>query len=157
LLSIEVDPDLSAEDVKQLRGLVAQLSSSAPLPTEDHILAILSSPHVHLVVAYYAGELAGVLVLVAVPILTGIRALVEDVVVDEGFRGKGIGKALVLKAIELARAEGARYLDLTSRPERVAANALYEGIGFKRRETNAWRLELGKPGPADVGIGAAGG
>ncbi|MCS5685302.1 MAG: GNAT family N-acetyltransferase, partial [Acidimicrobiales bacterium] len=70
---------------------------------------------------------------------TGLRAWIEDVVVDEAARGRGIGDALNRAAIERARAAGARTVDLTSRPSREAANRLYRRLGFVERGTNMYR------------------
>ena len=69
------------------------------------------------------------------PIPTGLRAWIEDVVVDEAARGQGIGSALTVEALRIAREAGARTVDLSSRPSRVAAGRLYEKLGFQARET----------------------
>ena len=87
-------------------------------------------------------EIVGAMVLVLFPLASGVRAWIEDVVVDESVRGRGIGAALNRRAIELAREAGARTVDLTSRPTREAANRLYARLGFQRRDTNVYRLEL---------------
>ena len=88
----------------------------------------------------------GTLTLVTFPIPTGLRAWTEDVVVDEAGRGRGVGAALVREAIRLASAAGARTVDLTSRPSRTAANRLYEGLGFRVRDSKVYRLtELMEP------------
>jgi ribosomal protein S18 acetylase RimI-like enzyme len=79
------------------------------------------------------------LTLVTFPIPTGLRAWIEDVVVDETARGQGVGAALTEEAVRRARTVGARTVDLTSRPTRQAANRLYERLGFELRETNAYR------------------
>ena len=71
-----------------------------------------------------------------------MRAWIEDVVVDEAARGRGVGEALNRKALELAKESGARTVDLTSRPSREAANRLYKRLGFKPRETNVYRYSL---------------
>ena len=73
---------------------------------------------------------------------SGLRAWIEDVVVDESARGRGIGAALNRRAIEIARQAGARTVDLTSRPDREAANRLYARLGFNQRNTNVYRLDL---------------
>jgi ribosomal protein S18 acetylase RimI-like enzyme len=86
--------------------------------------------------------IAGTLTLALFRIPTGIRAWIEDVVVDEEARGRGIGEALTREAIRRAGAAGARTIDLTSRPDREAANRMYEKLGFRRRETNVYRYEL---------------
>jgi ribosomal protein S18 acetylase RimI-like enzyme len=76
---------------------------------------------------------------------TGVRAWIEDVVVDDGARGAGVASALVQSALEHADRQGARTVDLTSRPQREAANRLYVRLGFERRETNVYRRTLGQP------------
>ncbi len=99
----------------------------------------------HLLVARAApdsaagGPIVGTLTLVVFRIPTGLRAWIEDVVVDESVRGRGVGEALTLAAIDLAAAAGARTVDLTSRPSREAANRLYRRLGFEQRDTNVYR------------------
>jgi ribosomal protein S18 acetylase RimI-like enzyme len=87
------------------------------------------------------------LTLVVFRIPTGVRAWIEDVVVDQDARGRGVGAALNQAAIRLAGEHGARTVDLTSRPSREAANRLYSRLGFVPRETNVYRFE--GPPPAD--------
>lgn len=87
-------------------------------------------------------EIIGSLTLVLFRIPTGLRARIEDVVVDEGARGAGVGRALNATAMERAAAAGARSIDLTSGPAREAANELYLSLGFKQRDTNVYRAEL---------------
>jgi ribosomal protein S18 acetylase RimI-like enzyme len=76
------------------------------------------------------------------PLATGLRAWIEDVVVDASARGHGAGEALVNAAIATARDAGARTVDLTSRSDREAAHRLYDRTGFTRRETNVYRYSL---------------
>ena len=84
----------------------------------------------------------GSMTLVVFRIPTGLRAWIEDVVVDEAARGRGVGETLNRAAIEWARVEGATTVDLTSRPSREAANRLYQRLGFQERSTNVYRLGL---------------
>ncbi len=93
-----------------------------------------------LLVARVDGEIVGALTLVMFPIPTGLRAWIEDVVVDETVRGHGVGAALTQEAVRLARADGARTVDLTSRPSREAANRLYERLGFQLRDSKVYRF-----------------
>lgn len=88
------------------------------------------------------GVVVGSLTLVFFAIPTGVRAIIEDVVVDESVRGKGVGEALTRAALDRAKDEGCKTVDLTSRPSRQAANRLYQRIGFAQRETNVYRYEL---------------
>ncbi len=88
------------------------------------------------------GEIVGTLTLAMFPIPTGLRAWIEDVVVDEAARGQGVATALTLEALRLAREQGARTVDLTSRPSREAAGRLYEHLGFQRRDSRLYRFAL---------------
>jgi len=78
---------------------------------------------------------------------TGGRSIVEDLVVDTVYRNKGIAKALLLSAIEIARSAGANGVALTSNFQRVEANQLYQAMGFQKRETNAYFFDLSKQKP----------
>ena len=88
------------------------------------------------------GVIVGSLTLVVFHIPTGIRAWIEDVVVDSDARGKGVGEVLNKFALDEAKRQGATTVDLTSRPSREAANRLYQRIGFKARETNVYRFQI---------------
>jgi ribosomal protein S18 acetylase RimI-like enzyme len=88
------------------------------------------------------GKIAGALTLATFRIPTGVRAWIEDVVVDSGARGHGVGEALNMAAIAEARSRGAITVELTSRPSREAANRLYQRIGFVQRETNIYRYTI---------------
>lgn len=124
--------------------LVPQLSSSNPPPSDEDLRHIIDSPASILLIARDddTGRILGSLTLVVFPIPTGIRAWIEDVVVDEAARGRGVGEALNRHALDRARAEGAKTIDLTSRPTREAANRLYLRLGFVPRETNIYRFTL---------------
>jgi ribosomal protein S18 acetylase RimI-like enzyme len=122
--------------------LIRQLSSSASprTPTVADLRAMIESSSTTLFVARAAdGSIVGMLVLVVFRIPTGVRAWIEDVVVDRRFRGQGVGAALAKRALDRAISAGARTVELTSRPERVAANGLYRKLGFERRDTNVYR------------------
>ncbi len=131
------------ELVAALARLVPELSSSAAVPTADEVRAIVESPATTVLVARNEDDVViGSLTLALFRIPTGVRAWIEDVVVAESARGQGVGEALTREALRLAKAAGARTVDLTSRPARQAANRLYEKVGFERRETNVYRYEL---------------
>jgi ribosomal protein S18 acetylase RimI-like enzyme len=146
-VTIEVAESASEELLEALRGLVAQLSSSAAPPSAQRLAEIVASPASQLLLARdEEGEVVGMLTLALFPIPTGVRAWIEDVVVDERARGRGIAAALSREALALAARHGARTVELTSRPEREAANRLYVKLGFRRRETNVYRYEPAPPG-----------
>jgi ribosomal protein S18 acetylase RimI-like enzyme len=131
--------------VSAFARLISQLSSSSVPPTEVEIKEVISSPSTVLFVAKdnsRNGEIVGALVLVLFRILTGVRAWIEDVVVDYEYRRKGIGEKLNQTALRRAARAGARTVDLTSRPSRESANRLYRRMGFNKRETNIYRYEF---------------
>ncbi|MBS1837895.1 MAG: GNAT family N-acetyltransferase [Actinobacteria bacterium] len=135
-----VDDDL----VAAMARLVPQLSSSAPAPDRTVLSSIVGSDACHLLLARDEdGTVLGSMTLVVFQIPTGVRAWIEDVVVDADARGRGVGEALNREALEIARGLGAKTVDLTSRPSREAANRLYQRIGFVPRETNVYRYTLG--------------
>ena len=105
-------------------------------------MQIVDSDSCSLLIARDDGRIVGSLTLVVFPIPTGVRAWIEDVVVDSSVRGKGVGEALNREALRIARDKGAVTVDLTSRPSREAANRLYQRIGFEKRDTNVYRYDL---------------
>lgn len=133
---------MTPEIVAAFERLVPQLSRSAPPPDADALARIVGSPAITLLIARNGEEIAGTLTLAVFPIPTGIRALIEDVVVDEAARGLGIGEALTRKAMEIAKEARARTVDLTSRPSRAAAGRLYERVGFTERDSRVYRYTL---------------
>jgi ribosomal protein S18 acetylase RimI-like enzyme len=129
----------SPELVAAVGRLVRELSSSAAEPTGAQVAAIVASPASRLLIARDGTEILGMLTLVTFPIPTGVRAWIEDVVVTAAARGQGVGEQLTNAALEIAAEAGARTVDLTSRPNRDAANRLYARLGFALRETNVYR------------------
>ena len=127
--------------VEAMARLVPQLSNSNLAPDEATLSAIVESDTSILLLAEEGGAVLGMLTLVVFRIPTGVRAWIEDVVVDEAARGRGVGEALNRVAIQRAHDAGARTVDLTSRPSREAANRLYSRLGFEQRDTNVYRLE----------------
>jgi ribosomal protein S18 acetylase RimI-like enzyme len=142
-VTVEVAREATPELVDAFARLVPQLSSSTPPPDAETVAAIVGHPANTVLVARDGdGRIVGTLTLVVFPIPTGVRAWIEDVVVDEAARGRGVGEALNREALRLAAAAGARTVDLTSRPSREAANRLYRRLGFAPRETNVYRYQL---------------
>jgi ribosomal protein S18 acetylase RimI-like enzyme len=141
-MQVEECTEVTDELVAAMARLIPQLSSSSPPPGAEALDAIVGSDACHLLLARDDdGTILGSMTLVVFPIPTGIRAWIEDVVVDGGARGRGVGAALNQAALARARDLGARTVDLTSRPRRGAANRLYRRLGFVARETNVYRYE----------------
>ena len=137
--------EVTTELVDAFARLIPQLSKSNPPPSEGELKAIVTSRASVLLVARDPerdDRIVGTLTLVLFRIPTGVRAWIEDVVVDDEARGRGVGDALNRFAIDHARRAGARTVDLTSRPDREAANRLYRRIGFEPRETNVYRYTI---------------
>jgi ribosomal protein S18 acetylase RimI-like enzyme len=137
-IEIDLATTLDSSDVGALRRLLPQLSRSASFD-EERIVAMLSHPGTDLFVARIDGEVVGMATLASFPLPTGWRGHVDDVVVDDAHRGKGIARQLLDAVIAEAERRGFRTLDLTSRPGRAAAIALYESVGFVRRESTLMR------------------
>jgi ribosomal protein S18 acetylase RimI-like enzyme len=143
-VSVDISPADVVDDelVAAIGRLIPQLSSSSPPPSASELRSIVQSPDSVLFVAREGGKIVGALTLACYRIPTGLKAWIEDVVVDGAARGKGVGEALNVAAIEEARRRGAKHVSLTSRPSREAANRLYLRIGFERYDTNLYRLTL---------------
>jgi ribosomal protein S18 acetylase RimI-like enzyme len=134
--------EITAELEAAFQRLIPQLSSSNPAPGRNELQEMIDSPAVILLMARDEGELVGSLSLIVFRIPTGMRGWIEDVVVDEKCRGRGIGEKLTMAAIERAKEMGVKTVDLTSRPSREAANRLYQRVGFQQRHTNIYRYNI---------------
>jgi ribosomal protein S18 acetylase RimI-like enzyme len=135
--------EVDDEVVAAMDRLIPQLSSSNPPPTRSQLNAIVGSDTTILLLARDESGVLGSLTLALFRIPTGLRAWIEDVVVDADARGKGVGRLLNEAALDLARRAGANTVELTSRPSREDANRLYRRLGFVERETNVYRYQLG--------------
>jgi len=126
--------------------LLPQLKISAPRLTTDRVTGLLSSDSVSLLTVRESakGPIVGLLTLIVYPTPTGVRARIEDVVVDESARGHGLASALIQSALEIAKQKGADGVALTSNPRREAANRLYQKLGFTRWETNVYFFKFGE-------------
>ncbi len=146
-VSISVKAATEVDDglVEAFSRLIPQLSSSSPPPTAAELLSIIDNPNSVLFIAELDGEddarsVVGSLTLAFYRIPTGLKAWIEDVVVDESARGLGVGEALNVAAIDESRQRGAKNVSLTSRSSREAANRLYQRLGFEPYETNLYRF-----------------
>ena len=131
-----------AETLRQVHALLRQLSSRNKEISLEYLREVLQSPQTEVWVAKENDTVIGMATLVLMLKPSGIVGRVEDVVVDEGQRGKGLGRLLMERLIERGKVRGAATLQLSSRPSREAANALYQKLGFKLHETNSYYLNL---------------
>ena len=148
-VSISVKAATEVDDglVEAFSRLIPQLSPSSPPPTAAELLSIIDNPNSVLFIAELDGDddvrsVVGSLTLAFYRIPTGLKAWIEDVVVDESARGLGVGEALNVAAIDESRQRGAKNVSLTSRSSREAANRLYQRLGFEPYETNLYRFGL---------------
>lgn len=133
---------VTPEFLEALHRMIPQLAPGSPLPSREQLEAVIACESNTLLSARVHDRTVGTLTLTMLITPTGTSGWIADVVVDNDVRGKGIGEKLVREAISRAAALGARYVDLSSRPARVAANRLYQRIGFEKRETNYYRFLL---------------
>ena len=136
--------EVTEELVEAFQRLTPQLSASMSPPSWDELQTLVTFPASTLLLArtHPSAPIVGAATLVFVRAPSGLHARLEDVIVDEAARGQGVGEALTREVIRLAKESGANYLALTSNPRREAANRLYPRVGFKKWETNVYRLDL---------------
>jgi ribosomal protein S18 acetylase RimI-like enzyme len=142
-MQIEIVTQADAELYDAFHRLVPQLTNNNPPPSLDELTALIREPASTLMVARGdAGKIIGALTLTVYRVPTGVRSIIEDVIVDNSARGGGVGEALMKRAIEVAREKGASNISLTCNPMRESANKLYQRMGFMKRETNAYQIML---------------
>ena len=124
------------------KELIPQLTGLNEYPTLEELQQVLQSEGSFLYVAREDEKILGTVTLVIYKIPTGKKAWIEDVVVNESARGKGVAEALIRHVLEVARQKGIEKIALTSQPFRVAANNLYRKVGFELRKTNVYRITV---------------
>lgn len=137
--------EISDELFEAVRRLILQLSTHNFPPSRDDLASIIKSEASTLWIARYPdenAEIVGILTIAIYRVPTGLRSIVEDVVVDQDFRRRGIAEALLLAAIKFARSAGVNGISLTSNPQREAANHLYQSMGFELRKTNSYFYKI---------------
>ncbi|GAC1509835.1 MAG: GNAT family N-acetyltransferase [Candidatus Dormibacteraceae bacterium] len=142
MVRIEAVNEATSEVHAALAHLLPQLNSQLPVPTIERLQALVADPAVTLLLALDGAEVVGTTTVIVYTTPFWIKARLDEVVVDEGARGKGVGAALVTAALDVAREKGAQVAELQSGVQRGAANRLYPRMGFKRRETNVYRIVL---------------
>jgi len=139
-LTISIATHVDDGLAEQIRRLLSQLSTTAVFD-RDILNRMVDNESVDLFLAWQTGALVGMSTLVTFPIPTGVRGHIDDVVVDELARGRGVARQLLGAMIARAQALEVRSLDLTSRPSRESAIRLYEASGFVRRDSVLFRYQ----------------
>ena len=142
MVRIEAVTEATPEVHAALAHLLPQLNDRLPVPTMERIQALVADPAVTLLLARDGEEVIGTTTVIVYTTPFWIKARLDEVVVDEAARGKGVGAALVSAALDVARQKGAEVAELQSGVQRGAANRLYPRMGFKLRETNVYRIVL---------------
>ncbi len=130
------------QDLAAINFLIKQLSERLRPCPMTLLEKIVTDPNIELWVVREAHRIIGMATLAIIRIPEGERGQLEDIVVDENQRGKGLGEQLSKKLIERARIRGVSVVTLSSRSDRISANKLYQKLGFEQRETNVYRLQL---------------
>ena len=141
-IRIEAAREASAELLAALTALLPQLNPNLPAPTSEHLAVLLEDPGATLLIARDGDAIVGTALVIVYPTTLRVESRIEDVVVDGAARGRGIGEALIRECIEVARRRGASIVELQTARVRVAANRLYERMGFERRDSNPYRMTL---------------
>ena len=141
-IRIEAAREASAELLAALTALLPQLNPNLPAPTSEHLAVLLEDPGATLLIARDGDAIVGTALVIVYPTTLRVESRIEDVVVDGAARGRGIGEALIRECIEVARRRGASIVELQTARVRLAANRLYERMGFERRDSNPYRMTL---------------
>lgn len=127
--------------VAAFNRLIPQLDAECYIPSKEYLEEIIQNKNSFIFLAE-DDTIIGMLTLIINQMPSGRKTWIEDVVVDEKARGKGVGRQLIEAAILFSQKKGISKIDLTSRPERLAANNLYQKLGFEKRKTNVYRLYI---------------
>lgn len=143
---IQLLKKISLQELGEINNLVVQLAHDPKPLSLNAVSRILAQPELTCLVARDDAKknmpIIGMASIIIYEIPTGKKGIIEDVVVDEKYRGQGLGQQLTQKLIDIAKQNYAKYVDLTSSPSRIAANELYKKMGFEKRETNVYRLKI---------------
>jgi ribosomal protein S18 acetylase RimI-like enzyme len=141
-LRIEAATGVDAELERAMAVLIPQLSRALAGPTREHLAALIAEPATTLLLARDGQRIVGIATVIVYTSPARVKARIEDVVVDQSARGRGVGEALVMGCLNVARKRGARMAELESAKSREAANRLYVRMGFELRETGVYRITL---------------
>lgn len=144
-MHIERLQNFDARQLEELKHLMCILSDHCIL-SESQLKETIS--HSHLYVLKDEERTVGMATLCLYHAPSGCKGCIEDVVILPEYQGKGLGKKLLQHVLEEAQNYAPLTLYLTSRPQRLAANALYQKMGFTKKETNVYKMEISRPSPS---------
>lgn len=149
MIKIEILKKPTNEDLRDINSLIPQIAQKPHLLSIKELRQVTGQESCRLIIARDTREsrIVGMSVVTLIYIPTGLIAAIEDVVVDDKHRGMGIGRKLTQKMIDVAKQKRAKTVSLTTNPAREAANAMYQKMGFFKKETNYYRINLYLPKP----------
>jgi GNAT superfamily N-acetyltransferase len=144
-VKVEAVSDATPELQAALARLLPQLNPTLPVPDMERLQRLMADPAVTLLVARDGGEIVGTTTVIVYTTPFWIKARLDEVVVDASARGKGVGEALVLAALDAGRRKGAQIAELQSGrgSNRDDAHRLYLRLGFEIRDSDLMRIKLG--------------
>jgi GNAT superfamily N-acetyltransferase len=143
-MRIEAVREATTEVEEALARLLPQLNPTLPVPTMERLQALMADPAVTVLIARDGDEIIGTATVIVYTTPFWIKARLDEVVVDQSVRGKGVGEAIVQACLDVARERGAQVAELQSGrgPARDVANRLYRRMGFQLRDSNLYRFTL---------------
>jgi len=142
MITISLLSECSAVIAQELGALAGELSQIPRSISEKQLERIVADQNILVMVVRDDEKIIGMASVYIMPQIGKMSAQIEDVVVSGSYRGQGLGERLMREVIHVAKEKGISSLSLTSRSSRVAANKLYQKLGFAVRETNAYKLSL---------------
>ena len=141
LLRIQTVTD---EQVDEIKRLMFELDPEMPV-TSDGVRVAVEAPGTCFFALMDDVHIVGCASLCVCHSPSGTKAHIEDVVVLSSYRGQHLGRRMIEYVIDYARKELMPVdIFLTSRPQRVAANELYQSLGFRQKMTNVYLMEIKK-------------
>ena len=143
-MRVEAVQEVTPQLVAALARLLPQLNPKLRVPDMERLRRLIADPAVTLLIAVDGDTIFGTTTVIVYTTPFWIKARLDEVVVDDSARGKGVGEALVKAALEIGRERGAQVAELQSGrgPNREAAHRLYERLGFRIRESDVFRIVL---------------
>lgn len=137
---IEELKDASPKNAEAIRNLTKQIGENYQFLSDEDLKEMLTSKNTKIIVVKDSDNIVGMITVTLIRIPYRKKAFLDDVVIDEAYRGHGLGTRLFKKALDIAKEERAVFAEFTSAPHRMAANKLYEKLGFEKKDTNVYRI-----------------
>lgn len=141
-IKIERVTSSNKEVLNALNVLIPQMGSDSKLIYKKDLDRILDDKNINLLILKKGLSIVASATLAVVPTPSNVLGFVEDVVVDEDYRGNGYGKLLMQEVIDIAKKANVKQIKLQSNSKRVSANVLYKKLGFIAFDTNSYNYNI---------------